>query len=357
MAKIIYAVAGEGFGHSSRAHLIGQKLIESGHQLMFAGSQKSLAYLKRYFNENVKEVFGLFFVYDKGYVQPFKTFLKNVSKLPQAIKVNKKLFRECFRPFNPDLIITDFEPFSAWWAWKNNIPYISIDNEHILTLGVLKHKIKNLPSRITATTTTKCYYTGAAFYIVFSFFDTRLKSRSAILAPPVIRNEVTRLTPVNGKEILVYSTMGKGLEKLLNLLQKFENLKFNIYGFNKDEKHGNCTLKKPSTENFLKDLAECKGVIASAGFSLISECMYLKKRLLALPVAGQYEQIINGFYLEELGLGICAKKLTEDSLERFVTEAEKPISKDKRILWPDNNKFFEILQSTLAKLSIPIRAS
>ena len=31
MARIIYGVAGEGFGHSSRSHLIGQRLIDAGH--------------------------------------------------------------------------------------------------------------------------------------------------------------------------------------------------------------------------------------------------------------------------------------------------------------------------------------
>ncbi len=53
MAKIIYAVAGEGFGHSSRSHLIGQRLIDAGHDCVFVGSQKSLLYLKQYFGERV----------------------------------------------------------------------------------------------------------------------------------------------------------------------------------------------------------------------------------------------------------------------------------------------------------------
>ena len=47
MARIIYGVAGEGFGHSSRSHLIGQRFIDAGHDVMFVGSQKSLLYLKR----------------------------------------------------------------------------------------------------------------------------------------------------------------------------------------------------------------------------------------------------------------------------------------------------------------------
>ena len=58
MAGIIYAVAGEGFGHSSRSHLIGQRLIDAGHDCGFVGSQKSLLYLKQYFGQRVKAIFG-----------------------------------------------------------------------------------------------------------------------------------------------------------------------------------------------------------------------------------------------------------------------------------------------------------
>ena len=56
MARIIYGVAGEGFGHSSRSHLIGQRLLDSGHDVMFVGYRKSLAYLKQYFGERVREI-------------------------------------------------------------------------------------------------------------------------------------------------------------------------------------------------------------------------------------------------------------------------------------------------------------
>jgi uncharacterized protein (TIGR00661 family) len=95
-------------------------------------------------------------------------------------------------------------------------------------------------------------------------------------------------------------------------------------------------------------------VIASAGFSLISECLHLKKKMLLLPVAGQYEQIINGHYIEKLGLGISAEKLDEAILARFLKEIDKPMPDDERILWPDNDKFFGILQDVLNKLHKPI---
>ena len=354
MARIIYAVAGEGFGHSSRSHLIGQRLIDAGHDVMFVGSQKSLLYLKQYFGRRVKEVFGLSFAFEDGRVDKSETLKKNLLKLPDGYRINDELFHEHFDPFEPDLVISDFEPFSAWWAWRKNVPFISIDHEHMLTLCKLDHPAKNWFSRLTAGIVTECHYVGAVAYIILNFFKTPLRIDSAVLAPPIIRPVVTALKAEPREHILLYSTTGTGRDQLRDLLQKFAAQKFYIYGFDEDVEHENCVFKKRSTEGFLADLAGARGVIASAGFSLISECMYLRKKMLLLPLAGQYEQIINGQYIQKLGLGISAENLDEPIIARFLDELDKPMPDDERILWPDNDRFFEILQNELNKLENPI---
>jgi len=368
MAKIIYAVAGEGFGHSSRSHLIGQRLIDAGNDVMFVGSKKSLLYLKQYFGPRVKEIFGLSFAYEKGRIDKSETLKKNLLKLPEANRQNEELFREHFVPFEPDLVISDFEPFSAWWAWRNRVPFISIDHEHMLTLCKLEHQAKNWFSRITASVVTECHYIGAVAYIIVNFFEAPLRIDSAILAPPIIRPVVAALQPTHGEHILVYSTTGKGQNELRRVLHKFSEQKFYVYGFDpvrdpvekvsngvdKSAEYKNCIFKKRSTEGFLADLARARGVIASAGFSLISECMYLKKKMLLLPLAGQYEQMINAHYIEKLGLGISSEKLDEISITRFLSEIDKPMPVNERIIWPDNDKFFQILQEVLNRLHKPI---
>jgi uncharacterized protein (TIGR00661 family) len=78
MAKIIYGVAGEGFGHSSRSHLTGQRLIDAGHDVMFVGSQKSLLYLKQYFGQRVREIFGLSFAFVDGQQAELRTFQRTL---------------------------------------------------------------------------------------------------------------------------------------------------------------------------------------------------------------------------------------------------------------------------------------
>jgi len=354
MAKIIYGVAGEGFGHSSRSHLTGQRLIDAGHDVMFVGSQKSLLYLKQYFGERVREIFGLSFAFVDGRIDKSETLKRNLLNLPHGNKLNDELFREHFEPFDPDLVISDFEPFSAWWAWRKNVPFISIDHEHVLTLCELEHESKNWFSRITASVVTECHYVGAVAYIVINFFDAPLRIDSAILAPPVIRPVVGALQAAKGEHILLYSTTGRGEEQLRQVLGKFGGQKFFLYGFRKVGQYDNCIFKERSTEGFLADLASARGVIASAGFSLLSECLHLKKPMCLLPITGQYEQIINAHYIEKLGLGVSAEKLDEDVLGRFLEQLDKPMPSDERILWPDNDKYFRILQDVLNNLEVPI---
>ncbi len=354
MARIIYAVAGEGFGHSSRSHLTGQRLLESGHDVMFVGSRKSLLYLKQYFGDRVKEVFGLSFAYENQRIDKSETLKRNLLKLPEAYRQNDELFKEHFEPFEPELVISDFEPFSAWWAWRKGIPFLSIDHEHMLTLCKLDHPSKNWFSRLTASVVTECHYIGAASYIIINFFKAPVRIDSAVLAPPIVRPVVRELEPTDGGHILLYSTTGKERDHLQEILSQFAGQTFIVYGFEEAAERDNCTFKKRSTEGFLADLAASRGVIASAGFSLLSECLHLKKRTLLLPVAGQYEQIINARYVEKLGLGISSEKLDETVVARFLDELDKPVPTDERILWPDNERFFEILQTELNKLDAPV---
>jgi len=357
MAKIVYAVAGEGFGHSSRSQLIGKRFLDAGHEVVFAGSMKSLEYLKEYFGDRVHPVFGLSFVHDEGKINHFKTVIHNVGGFFEKNRVNRKLFKEIYKPFKPDLVITDFEPFSAWWAWRHGVPFISIDHEHLLTHYNVESKRKDWYPRFAAWVVTRFYYFGAFSYVVINFFKERVRSRNAVLAPPVLRSVIRQIRSSDGGHIVFYVTNGKNPDKLVNVFSAFTDRQFYIYGFNKYEERGNCIFKERSTEGFLKDLASSRGVIATAGFSLISECLYFRKRMLLLPVSGQFEQITNAHYVEKLDLGMSVNELTRENVNQFLEMVDKPMPDNEQILWPDNKKFFEKLQGVLNKLPVPINIS
>lgn len=350
MARIIYGVAGQGFGHSSRSHLIGQYLLDTGNDVIFAASNQSYSYLKTYFKDMVKPVAGLHFVYSNGSIAPLKTLKSNISYYKNSHHKNLELFRETFEPFDPDLVITDFEPFSAWWAFLNKIPYISIDHEHFLTMCKLEHNVSDVFPRITSNLVTKFYYAGAAAYLILNFFKTPVKSKKAIITPPVVRDLITKTSVSNDGHILFYSTDCSSQEKLIRILSQFGSQRFIIYGFNQDTVINNCVFKKTQTERFIADLASCKAVIATAGFSLISECLYYRKKILTLPILGQYEQMINAKYIQKLGIGMSALKLDTQTLADYISFIQTPSGSSSDIIHPDNQKTFDILDDTISKI-------
>jgi uncharacterized protein (TIGR00661 family) len=354
MARIIYAVAGEGFGHASRAHLVGQRFLDAGHEVMFVASHRALVYLRQYYGAHVREIFGLLFDYHKGYVDPLATVWKNLSQLRRANRLNRELFEQVYRPFRPDLVVTDFEPFSAWWAWRNRVPFISVDNEHLLIMCKLDHRRRDLFHRFNATVVVRFHYVGARAYVVTNFFEAPLRNRAAVLAPPLVRPAIARLEPSNAGHVTIYATTGTHEDRWRNVLGRFPQQEFHVYGFNKNLACANCLFRETSIEGFAADLAAARGVIASAGFSLISECLHLKKKMLLLPLPGQYEQLLNARYVQKLGLGVWAKQLDVPAVSRFLDRLEAPMPPDGRILWPDNERFFETLNTTLSHLDLPV---
>ena len=49
-------------------------------------------------------------------------------------------------------------------------------------------------------------------------------------------------------------------------------------------------------------------MVAGGGFSLLSEAVYLGKPVLAVPLRGQFEQMMNARYLDRKGYGMCAPR-------------------------------------------------
>lgn len=120
-------------------------------------------------------------------------------------------------------------------------------------------------------------------------------------SPPILRDKVLALTPREKGHILVYLT--SGFESFVHILKGFPREQFIIYGQGENRREANLCFKKPSRDGFLADLAACKAVMATAGYTLVTEALFLRKPYLALPMRGQFEQEINAFFLGQLGYG------------------------------------------------------
>jgi uncharacterized protein (TIGR00661 family) len=152
--------------------------------------------------------------------------------------------------------------------------------------------------------------------LVTTFYFGDVKNERTFLFPPILREEVLNLEPTLGDHIIAYFT--SGFESFSDLLKSFGRERFLLYGHDRDDEEGNITYKPFSKEVFLKDLAECKAVMATAGFTLMTESIHLQKPYLALPMIGQFEQELNAFLLEELDYGINLREISREAIGDFL---------------------------------------
>ena len=77
-------------------------------------------------------------------------------------------------------------------------------------------------------------------------------------------------------------------------------------------------LRPRSSEDFVESLRTARGVIMRRRPSLLSEAVYLGKPILAVPLHGQFEQLMNARYVERLGYGLCADGVDAEVLGGFI---------------------------------------
>ena len=341
MAKILYSLAGQGAGHGSRSKEIITHLISQGHELKILSYKQGYDLLSKFFR--VEKIFGLTFDYHENKVRILPTLYKNALRLPQA-KNSLQDILKLIKNFEPDLVITDFEPLACIAANLKRIPLVSIDNQHVLTDTVVKYPREYEKDATLAKAVTKLMIFNTKVNLTISFFKTKPKNKKTFVFPPILRSEVLKAKPKQGDYILVYVTSSSHeLEKILLEV----DCKFICYGFNKEGKKKNLLFKKPSKDKFFQDLANSKAVIANTGFTLIGEALHLGKPYLAWPVQSQFEQILNALYIEKSGYGLYAEKLDLVTINKFLKNLPKYRRKVKKYPRQDNRKILKKIEQVV----------
>lgn len=346
--KILYSVCGEGMGHAIRSSVIIKHLLKENDVVIFAGG-RAFSYLSEKF-ENVYYIEGPNTVYSGNNAQYKSTFFSVVKDLPKSLKFNIKLLYNIARAFRPDIIVSDFEAFSNILSKLLGIPLISLDNIHILTQCRLGLPERYLSEKIVAGGVIRLFINRPKKYLITTFFYPEIKNtEKAELFPPVLRDEILNLKPVNDDQILVYQTSDSNLELISTL--KSINEKFVIYGFNMEKEDENLHFRKFNENQFFKDFESCKAVVSNGGFTLISESIYLKKPIFCIPVKRQPEQTVNAMYIEKLGYGEFQESLTKENFEGFLNKLELYRESLNSFKHGGNQEIFDALDESIEKYS------
>ena len=76
------------------------------------------------------DVPGLHIVAIQNRISKLQTAIKNLKSLTGGISKFREFKETVFNEFQPDVVITDFEPTTAYMANHRDLPLISIDNQH-----------------------------------------------------------------------------------------------------------------------------------------------------------------------------------------------------------------------------------
>ncbi len=202
-----------------------------------------------------------------------------------------------------DVVVADHEPFVARAAVRAGVPVVALSHQLILT-----ETRPRVPLRYAASWLGTSLGVGvlaprrpAAAVVPSFFFPPRRAGSQAVLVPPILRDDVLAARATDGGRVLVYVNEGDGMAPLLDALA---GVPADVYGLGRaGPAPAGVRLKAPSRAGFLEDLAAARAVVATAGFTLLSEALYLGKPVLALPNRGFFEQTVNALALRESGRG------------------------------------------------------
>ena len=300
--NILYGIATTGNGHISRSRIIVDSLKKRGHSIdviLSGRDKKDLFDIDDFKPFEIKK--GFTFVINKGKINYLKTVLK--SSPIQFLNDIKSIDN------NYDLVITDFDPISAYAAKKYKIPCIGIGHQYSF--------YKNIPM------TKKMKFISIFFPRIYAPANFPIPSHfyhfNQSILPPFIDPKLYEVDSTYQKKsnTLVYLPW-ENLKNMISIFGKIEG-KFILYtNIESIEKHGNITLKPFSNITFKEDLIQCSGLITNAGFQLPSEALFLGKPILCKPLNGQPEQEHNVKILKELGYATICDKIDVNNIENWI---------------------------------------
>ncbi len=295
--KILYAIQGTGNGHISRAFDIVPILQKKGElHILISGTQSDieLPFDVTYRLRGLSFTFG-----KKGGVDLLDTLKK--SNFRQLIKEIKSVPVEQY-----DIVINDFEPVSAWACYLQNKPCIALSHQAAVSNP---HSPKPGHTDIIGKIILN-KYAPATHRFGFHF-----KSYNNQIYTPVIRKQVRSITPTNLGHYTVYLPAYSD-KRILQVLSAFEDVNWHVYSKHCTEAYvvKNISFFPINNDAFIQSMASSEGILCGTGFETPAEALYLKKKLLVIPMKKQYEQHCNAAALQEFGVPVM-KCLEEKYLD------------------------------------------
>lgn len=302
--KVLYAIQGTGNGHISRSKEVIKHLVKKTDVDILVSERQheiNLGFDIKYKLSGLGFVFGkkggIDYVNSIINVRPNK-FISDIYELP----IEKY-----------DIVISDFEPITSWACKLKKKPYVSLSHQAAFISSKIPRPMKTnqLAEIIIKWYAPVSIPIGLHFEKYDSFIET-----------PIIREDIRNANLRNLGHYTVY--LPSFDEKyLLDHLKKVDT-RWELFSKHYKENpyvDDNVTVYPINNDKFVESLSTCEGILCNSGFETPSEALYLGKKIMSIPMKGQYEQECNAEALKKLGI-----KVIDSINEDFTNHLEEWIN-------------------------------
>lgn len=282
--KILYAVQATGNGHISRASEIMPHLSKYGNvDVMLSGSNAHLPVsLPVKFRSS-----GMSLFYSNGGTLNYRKMVSQINPV-RLWKDVRSLPVEQY-----DLVINDFDFITAMACKLKGVFSVQFGHQASFQYQETPRAAKkdNLGDWILKN------FAPAAAHIGLHF-----EPYHPNILTPIIGKSIYESLPSNHGHITVYLAQFK-VKELLKQFKSLTHLNFHIFSaeVNQTEICNNCTLFPLGKESFSHSMVHSHGIITGGGFETPAEALYLGKKIVSIPIKGQYEQSCNAEALKKFG--------------------------------------------------------
>lgn len=195
-----------------------------------------------------------------------------------------------------DLVINDFECITSLACALKKVPSVQFGHQ----ASFVSPKVPRPQHRDRMGEWILRNYARASQYIGLHF-----RQYDDFILPPVIKKEILQADPTDKGHVTVYlSSYSDATVK--RFLSPLKGYRFHV--FSKEVKQpvtdGNIQFIPVGKGAFNKSLISCKAILTGAGFETPAEALYLGKKLMVIPIRGQYEQNCNAAALQRMGIPV-----------------------------------------------------
>lgn len=350
--KILFVVTGVGYGDAIRSHAIINEFVKQDPSIrvMIAAYDNSYAYFKGKYP--LIRISGYKM---RGMSLKFKVlpFIANNYVLPYTwMSVSLKL-KKLVSNFNPDVVISDFEPVGIILGKLLKKPSVSIFSYDPVLFKEFKHKNNKL--RLEALFFERLY-NSSDLTIIPSILG-RKESKKYVYVGPIVATKPSDLPSdkklmkklkLKRKPILVMlggSSWGINLaRRISSRVAKHFDEDFIIFGSHVKISRRKNIKYYPFKKNFVEYLKVSKGVITLGGNLTLSECVVYKKPMLIFPIKDHVEQILNAYSLRNIAMVKYDLKGLKRTFESFLKNLNFIKSKIPKVEASGSREVVEVIK-------------